>query len=387
MKKVIWILMVLIFTSFGLAQSKETKWKQHQKNTDASKSCLTCHVNDKPTKESPNLVKCPRKKLTMPGFHKVEEGPEYLVLDEISNKFGPVIFAHKTHAHMGEMKDGCYGCHHYNEAKPILPCKECHSTSRVRTDLAKPDLKGARHRQCIDCHRQWSHSVECSTCHSPKDTRASIKSGNDLKNLKKKIYPKVDIPSKMVYQTQYEKGKIVTFFHDEHANKFGLKCIDCHQDQNCSKCHDQKKGKNLKPASSVKQISERRSMNELHKPCFTCHSNDNCTSCHSDKQKAAFDHSVSAGWPLNKFHAKLSCQKCHGNANKFKKLGRNCVSCHKNWNMKTFDHKKTGLQLDEVHKELECFDCHVDKTFTKKPSCKNCHEDKEYPANKPGKSL
>lgn len=385
MKKVIWIYIILISASLCFAQTVPNKWKQHQKSTKTTETCLTCHVNDNPTKAEPNLVKCPRKKIMSPGFHKVEEGPEYLVLDEISNKFGPVVFAHKTHAHMGEMKEGCYGCHHYNEAKPIQPCKECHSASRVRTDLSKPDLKGARHRQCIDCHRQWSGSVECGSCHSPKEARTSIKNNVDLKTLNRKSFPKVEIPVKLVYQTKYEKGKVVTFFHDEHANKFGLKCIDCHQDQNCTKCHENKKDAAKK--SSIKQINERRSMTDLHKPCFACHSNDNCTSCHAEKPKAAFDHSVSAGWPLNKFHAKLSCQKCHGNGNKFKKLNNECASCHKNWNMKTFDHKKTGLELDEVHKNNECSDCHIDKNFGNKPSCKNCHEDKAYPAQKPGKTL
>jgi hypothetical protein len=384
MNKAFLTAIIIFVTVIAAGQSKETKWKQHQKMTNNSVTCLTCHTNDRPTKEAPGLVKCPRRKMMMPGFHKVEEGPEYLVLDEISNKFGPVIFDHRTHAHMAEMKDGCYGCHHYNEAKPIQPCKECHSTSRVRTDLSKPDLKGARHRQCIDCHYQWSGSVECSSCHSPKDARSSIKANTDLKSLKKKIYPKVEIPSKMIYQTKNENGKIVTFFHDEHANKFGFKCVDCHQDQNCGKCHDQKK--KAKPGAPL-QINERRSMNDLHRPCFTCHSNDKCGVCHSDKPKAAFDHAASAGWPLGKFHVKLSCQKCHGNGNKFKKLDNNCVACHKNWNMKTFNHKKTGLALDETHSGFDCGDCHIDKNFGKKPSCKNCHDDKSYPANKPGKTI
>ena len=76
MKKVIWIFILICFCAAGNAQQKtENKWKQHQKSTDATKSCLTCHTNDNATKDSPNLIKCPRKQLMMPGFHKVEEGP------------------------------------------------------------------------------------------------------------------------------------------------------------------------------------------------------------------------------------------------------------------------------------------------------------------------
>ena len=388
MKSALWPILFLLLPLTLFSQQKQSKWEQHKKKSESSLTCLTCHVNDHPTASSPALVKCPRSKIMPPGYHKVEEGPEYLVLDEIANKFGPVIFAHKTHAHMAEMKDGCYGCHHYNEAKPIQPCKDYHSTLRIRTDITKPDLKGARHRQCIDCHLRWSKSVNCSACHSSKDVRNVIKGGKDLKKLKKNIYAKVQIPVKIVFETKSEKGKIVTFFHDEHANKFGLKCDDCHQDQNCVKCHEQKR----KQTQSVKQLikntgAERKTMSELHRPCFTCHQDDKCTSCHSNKQKTGFDHEATSGWALNKYHINLSCNKCHGEKNKRKKPQRECVACHKDWSVKTFDHGKTGLVLNEIHAGNDCADCHPGKQFDKKTDCKNCHDDKSYPANMPGKLI
>jgi DnaJ-class molecular chaperone len=97
-----------------------------------------------------------------------------------------------------------------------------------------------------------------------------------------------------------------------------------------------------------------------------------------------FDHASSTGWALNKFHQKLECAKCHGNKTKFTKLNNDCLSCHKNFEDGTFNHKVTGLELDDIHKEAGCTDCHQTKNFSK-PACTNCHEDKSFPKDKPGK--
>ena len=340
----------------------------------AELKCITCHLTDTPTKDQPSLVKCPRTMIK--GYHSVDEGPVSIVLDEISNKYGPVKFSHRTHAEMAELGDGCYGCHHYNQARPILQCKECHSTSRVRTDLSKPDLKGARHRQCVDCHLQWSHKSECNSCHAKKTA-----DGSGVKSGERTPFPKVTIPPKMVYETNSVKGKVVTFFHGDHAQRFGLKCVDCHQQQPCAGCHDVKKI--AANTASVKREKRSGSMEDLHKPCFTCHATDKCSSCHMDKPMDAFDHARSTGWVLNRFHARLNCQQCHGKSGKFAKPNPGCESCHKNW-QKKFDHKKTGLVLNESHAALDCDNCHTDKNFVTRPSCAACHQDKTYPKDKPG---
>jgi hypothetical protein len=364
----------------GVALQAQTKRAQNNHPAvPAELKCTNCHTTDTPTKDQPSLVNCPR--MMIKGYHSVDEGPASIVLDEISNKYGPVKFSHRTHAEMAELGDGCYGCHHYNQARPILQCKECHSTSRVRTDLSKPDLKGARHRQCVDCHLQWSHKSECNSCHAKKTADAS-----GLKYGERTPFPKMTIPSKMVYETNSVKGKIVTFFHGDHAQRFGLKCVDCHQQQPCTTCHDVKKGAANTASASVKKEKRSGSMEDLHKPCFTCHATDKCSSCHMDKPLDAFDHARSTGWVLNRFHARLNCQQCHGTTGKFVKPNPDCESCHKNW-QKKFDHKKTGLALNETHAALDCDNCHTDKNFVTRPSCAACHQDKTYPKDKPGTSV
>ncbi|MCX6137289.1 MAG: cytochrome c3 family protein, partial [Ignavibacteriales bacterium] len=305
-------------------------------------------------------------------------GPTTILLDEISNKYGPVKFSHRVHAEMSEMGDGCYGCHHYNQARPIQQCRECHSTSRIRTDLGKPDLQGARHRQCVDCHLQWSHNSECNSCHAKKTSDSTgVKIGE------RKAFAKMTVPAKVVFETNSVKGKFVTFFHGDHAQHFGLKCVDCHQQQPCAACHDSKKTGVQPAAQNEKKGSHRGSMEDLHKPCFTCHATDKCGACHMDKPLEVFDHARSTGWALNRFHARLECQRCHTTVPRFVKLATGCESCHNSW-QKKFDHKKTGLALNETHAGLDCDNCHTDKNFVTRASCEPCHQDKKYPKDKPG---
>ncbi|MFI5362403.1 MAG: cytochrome c3 family protein [Elusimicrobiota bacterium] len=315
--------------------------------------CRRCHTSDAPTKEKPSLVRCPRNDTK--GVHSAAEAPRTITLGSAGGQYGPVEFSHKAHAEMSEMGGGCYRCHHYDQGGPIEKCERCHSATRARADLGKPDLKAAVHRLCIDCHREWSHSTDCAVCHG------------------KKVPAKPERPRVVVYRTDSDQGKFVTFPHGDHAGRFGLKCADCHQQRSCAGCHDPaKKGK---PPLRAKGTA-------AHESCSACHANDKCSSCHSEKPAGAFDHGKSTGWSLNRFHGRLECSRCHTTAGKFTKLDNGCDSCHKGWQA-AFDHKKTGLALDETHSSLGCENCHADKEFAAPPACPSCH-DRSYPKDKPG---
>ena len=106
-----------------------------------------------------------------------------------------------------------------------------------------------------------------------------------------------------------------------------------------------------------------------------------------NKEMQPFDHAVTAGWKLNKFHKDLECQKCHGNTNKFAKLDNTCTSCHKNFVAGKFKHEITGVKLSEVHAENDCGDCHINNNFAVEPSCDNCHEGFKFPAKVPGERV
>jgi hypothetical protein len=376
MKKIFAILFILVFAISIIAQ--QSPGKDHSK---LKISCKTCHTCDVPTKSDPCLVMCPREKMVTV-YQKPEQTPELIVMDQIGDRYGPVYFSHRIHAQMSNMGGGCEGCHHFNTSGPILKCSSCHESSRKREDVSVPDLKGAYHRQCMDCHREWSHDTGCNTCHTPKKDMNEVKKDNLQKKYAGKEHPVVLEPTKLVYETKSDKGKFVTFYHNDHTKKFGLSCTTCHKQESCTKCHDvNKTDKNKNQKVVTKKIFE-----DQHKNCISCHSKtENCSKCHNEKTLEPFDHGKKTGWALNKYHINLSCVKCHGSKLPYKKVDNKCSSCHKGWDSGNFKHSVSGLQLDEMHSELSCEDCHAENNYAKKPSCDGCHDGYSFPKQKPGK--
>ena len=377
MKKILVIVVALILT-VGI-EAQQSPGKNHSK---LNISCKTCHTCDVPTKDEPCLVACPRENIVTV-YQKPEETPELIVIDQLSDRYESVHFSHKLHAQMSVMSGGCENCHHFNTSGPILKCNSCHETSRKRDDVSLPDLKGAYHRQCMDCHREWSHETGCNSCHTLKKNLTDTKRDNDKKKYAGKDHPPVLEPAHISYQTNTDKGKLVTFYHDDHTKKFGISCVSCHKQEYCTKCHDVNRESNDK----LKTVNTKKTFEEQHKNCISCHKEDNCSSCHSSTKLEPFDHAKKTGWALSKYHINLSCVNCHGSKLPYKKVNKNCSSCHQGWNAETFKHSVTGLQLDEIHLELGCEDCHAENNFSKKPGCDGCHEDFNYPKQKPGKLI
>jgi hypothetical protein len=335
-------------------------------------SCGECHACSTPTTETPCLRQCPRLSSTVVA-HSLDEAPSVVVLDQLSDQYVPVVFPHKLHAQMSGMGDGCAVCHHYSPAGHIPPCRDCHGGPSNPQNLEQPSLKGAYHRHCLNCHREWSHDTECVVCHAKKTSDATPVTKVDKTDIMGRLHPNITEPDKKVYQTDYNGGTVVTFRHREHIHLFGLKCVDCHREESCSRCHDVQKEQQL-----VKSVEEH------HKPCSSCHDMNTCSGCHTKKEAPSFTH-ARTGWPLNRYHSSLECQACHPSGHRIGKLNRDCVACHGNWATGTFDHAVTGLALDEVHSATDCADCHVDRKFEQKPSCSTCHDDgRTYPQSSPG---
>lgn len=372
MKKFILVFSILIFTIIINAQQEQTK--DHSK---LNLNCKTCHTCDVPTKSEPCLVMCPREKMVTV-YQKPEQTPELIVIDQLSNRYSPVYFSHRIHAQMSEMAGGCKGCHHYNTSGPILKCSNCHDESRKRADISVPDLNGAYHRQCVDCHREWSGKTDCNSCHSLKGDTKSDETVSQQKKYSNMNHPEVVEPTKLIYQTNSDKGKIVTFYHNDHTKRFGLDCKNCHQEESCSRCH----------STGLEKKVQKISLEEAHKTCSNCHdvkSNKKCTTCHSLKEMEPFNHLTSTGFKLKSYHSKLECTSCHQSTKVFTGLNKSCSNCHSGWNSSNFIHKVTGLELDETHIEFDCGDCHENEDFSQKPSCEGCHDDKTFPESKPGK--
>ena len=404
MKKIFKIFTILLFLAIVVgavinAQTKKNEPKEENPtqtlviNRDAKKSdtnaiyqtmnCRTCHNYDYPTKAQPALKDCPREKMTAV-HQKASEGPNIVVLDELAQRYGTVVFSHKLHAGMSEFSGGCNSCHHYNTMGPILQCIQCHETERKREDISKPDLKAAYHRQCMDCHRQWSGSNDCNSCHIPKGSKNDSLIKIQTERIAGAQHPTIIAPPKRIFETNSEKGKLVTFYHDEHVEKFGLSCKTCHKTDNCVKCHDKRNSIKNSFGSYSEPVKVSKSLEDHHKQCFACHAKDNCNKCHSNKETESFNHAKVSGWALSGAHAKLSCNKCHKQSQP-EKLNNNCESCHSNFVQGKFNHKSVGLTLSDNHKDLDCDNCHKEKKFNNKPECKDCHDDKSFPKQLPGK--
>ena len=343
--------------------------------------CKACHTAKTPTKADPALRACPR--LLIKGYHSVDEAPATMTLGAAGGMYGAVRFSHRAHAKMAETGQGCAGCHHYDQAGPIQECGACHSATRARADLSKPDVKAAIHRQCLACHREWDGPNKCGSCHEQQGGSAAA---GVTPSQAHPLTPKA--PVRVVYQTTAAEGKTVTFFHNDHVERFGLECSSCHQQESCSTCHRVKAGGPDTATTLMRASPPGRTTAEAHARCSTCHVNQACATCHAGggSRSAGFDHRASTGWALNRFHTPLTCARCHTVPGQFTRLSTDCNSCHKNWQA-GFDHKKTGLALDETHASLECVSCHEDKAFSAPPVCTGCHEDKSYPADKPGKKI
>lgn len=345
--------------------------------------CKTCHYCEYPTKNDPCLSTCPRTDM-ISIHHSPEEGPEIVEMDMIGGDYGVVLFSHKLHAEMSEMSGGCESCHHYNTTGPVLKCVTCHEPNRIREDLSKPDLEAAYHRQCLTCHRQWQRKTNCQGCHINQNSPDKQKTIQRIKNTK---HESVHEPQKVVYQTQSDKGSIVTFFHDSHTKTFNISCISCHHEENCMRCHDV----NLKNLRDDEMDNRNKKVHftfeDHHKACIKCHEKDGCGKCHRDEEMLQFDHFRSTGFDLNPRHSNLKCSSCHKTEGSYKGLAKNCSSCHSEFASGKFDHRKIGLELDETHIELECGDCHKSDNFAATPKCNDCHDDKYHPFNSPGKKI
>lgn len=367
MRTLINTIALLVLNSFVLQAQTPVHHAQAKIN------CQECHSCNIPTHKNPCLKLFPdfrREGITVQ--HSATDAPELFTIDTLSNEYAASIFTHKLHAEMAAMSGGCASCHHYNPPGKILSCVSCHE-SGIRTDLTRPGLKGAYHRQCLNCHREWSNTTNCTVCHDNKNGKPS----DDKTEFIGKSHEEMVIPSKLLYETDEDDLPLVTFYHDEHNKLFGIGCADCHKDESCSRCHDK-----TEKAKSIEK--------DVHENCIACHeaaidNDDQCIKCHAVKEKPRFSHNT-AGWKLNSYHKLLSCSSCHVN-NEFSKLSKNCLSCHRSWKNGEFEHSVTGLKLDDDHIENDCSDCHQNMNFSKKPTCKECHDDYAFPAQKPGKKI
>ncbi len=343
----------------------------------SSADCRRCHDDsrgaaDAPPMRSPfNHAPAAKVSTTSTGGE-----PEIVVINQLAQHYGPVEFDHRIHADMSELTGGCTNCHHnMAPGEKVKTCRECHSITRNGGSLVQPSLKGAYHRQCLGCHRDWSHENACGYCHREQTARPDITYAVDATDIILSSHPRIDPARSYVYQTEYHAAPLVSFHHVDHVQSFGLKCVDCHQAGSCARCHDG--NGHAQPRDPVNRMSS----------CRSCHASNECNFCHDQQSRPAFDHARVTGWDLQPRHADVSCVACHGRVEAFLTPSSNCRACHGGLSAESFDHSITGVPLIGSHAKFSCGRCHVDSRADSPATCGGCHAGKSYPAQLPGRRL
>lgn len=271
---------------------------------------------------------------THPNTQPIDRVPPVVMLDDLVALYQPVPFDHRSHAKMSEMWDGCETCHHrkpnpatrpsdlpstrtQSDAAKIPRCRECHRPAAQEANLKMPSLKGAYHRQCLNCHREWTGANQCVVCHAERNPQLAATAPTTLPttdDIVGRMHPPIEEPKDTFFRARFAPvaGSNVLFRHQEHSKRFGIHCVTCHRRDNCADCHApdaaaapiSKRSRPLNPGSTWRQT---------HSTCLGCHENDHCNHCHypdDASPPAAFEH-ANVGQLMDKDHATLECKECH----------------------------------------------------------------------------
>jgi hypothetical protein len=295
-------------------------------------------------------------------------GPDIVMLDELVEHYQPVPFDHRTHAEMAEMWDGCVLCHHHTpmpadvpEGQPLrrqelaaaIPaCKSCHAISDKGDDLHMPNLKGAYHRQCLGCHREWAGENQCQACHEPLDPSKPRLDLPTPAGIVSRMCPPIPEPDELLYRTRFTPavGSNVLFRHKQHTDVYGVRCVSCHVRENCTQCHT--------PSELVqgpRPMERGRTWSDSHKPCSNCHETDRCATCHFGNYEPApptFDHQRTAQL-LDSDHAELKCVQCHLDWREPTTLTCGDSTCHQPGTVVAYPEQRPGPVIEQPHKEPE----------------------------------
>jgi hypothetical protein len=157
----------------------------------AALSCFGCHIKalqpDTEIAEQPEVVasKLLKSRKAVTDTYEDEYIPEKIIIKELGYDYEPVQFPHRkiVDSLIRNIKDSkltsyfhsekgaiCQACHHNSPITKKPPrCISCHGKSFDETNLLRPGLKAAYHRQCMGCHKEMGikkpESTECTDCH------------------------------------------------------------------------------------------------------------------------------------------------------------------------------------------------------------------------------
>jgi predicted CXXCH cytochrome family protein len=390
----------------------DAKKGYHASSEVTGKKCSSCHNEHHGRKFK--LIRFDKKKFnhaktgfTLKGQHAKEDckachNAEHIKLPKTQRKSGESYIGlsqtcttcHDDY-HQGKLSAKCNDCHSfdnwqhaktYDHSKTKFPlrgkhlavkCIDCHKTEIVNGKVAQ-NFKGLKFDNCNACHEDEHNNrfgQDCKQCHSEVSFRK-------IKGIDK-------------------------FDHD----KTGYKLIGKHKLVDCKECH---KGAMTEPLK--------------HARCTDCHNDEHdgqfakngvvpdCNECHSnygfEPSEFTVERHNKTKFKLDGAHVATACNECHkkdvSKKWQFRNIGTSCVDCHKNvhkgfidekyfpeenceichttssWKQVNFDHEKTGFKLEGAHSKERCGACHyrkneqgehIQKFSELTNNCSQCHKD------------
>lgn len=398
-------------TYLGLSQQCANCHKDQHQQTLGNK-CQDCHTTTAFVPAS--LFNHNRTKFPLTGKHMdvscIECHPVESRKNESFQRFADIPFTN------------CNSCHDDpHKRKPMMDCKQCH----VETSFKNNRQLAKFQHQVTGFPLKGSHArVDCFKCHT--DDRQASRVFSDLRGR--------------------NGDDCVSCHADPHEGKFGLQCIDCHNE------------------TSFKQV---RNLDEFNHnlttfpllgkhafvDCRKCHTSDmtdpvqhqNCFDCHTDYHKGEFTRSdgtpdcadchTESGFEtsiysieehnkskfiLDGAHLATPCSACHlkGEEWRFRIVGDKCTRCHENvhaqtipekyfpegdcinchltssWQESQFDHDLTEFSLVGRHREVNCRSCHMKDVAVSsaifvnlQKHCSSCHSDTHNDQFGPSKTV
>ena len=309
----------------------------------------------------------------------------------------------------------CTSCHedaHQNNLG--TNCKQCHSEESFNSTRR---LKNFNHQQTKFALKGAHNNVNCFDCHQPDSNPMSV------------------------FQDQLgvATNECNTCHEDAHDGKFGLNCVDCHNENSWTSVNTNDFNHSL---TNFELVGKHNSVDCRkchttsltdplpHNACAACHSDfhngefaqvgnedsPDCASCHIkagfDLTTYSLDRHQESHFPLDGAHLATPCFACHLSENEewhFREIGQTCVDCHddvhdgfisetyypqktcekchvtESWTENIFDHNLTEFPLEGKHAETKCMACHEGDEkkgenryagfADRNSTCVDCHSD------------
>lgn len=343
------------------------------------------------------------------------------------------------HGHFPAVKENqcksCHSDHKGRDAKIIYLDKEifdhkftdfpllgAHEDTVISCDACH--IQGKKFREapseCSNCHtkddvHKGKLGATCNECHKPtnwKDTYFDHGQTEFALEGKHKNVTCDACHMNNLFENTPKDCVSCHLINDAHDSPIDAKCEQCHSSNGWDKVafdHDRLTEFTLKDKHAAIECEACHTnllfKNEVGSKCIDCHlSNDihkgmngtRCDECHQTQgwKEISFDHNKDTKFPLLGKHEQVTCESCHQDDTREKKLEKKCINCHieddvhqgqnqdcsachseNGWSEKIrFDHDLTPFPLIGMHAAIACEECHLTSAFKSTESqCISCH--------------